>query len=140
MKFVVTKLNGHATHRWDGVQVERIRLSKWLIKNWNKMVTKLRGNFLPGDYQLSLFRQMQNLRHRFLTVKEYTEDFYKVNIRDRQIQDTEEKVERYINGIRMEIQDEMSTMSLKIVDEAYQMELKVEEKLEESICQRKRYF
>ena len=93
------------------------------------MVAKLRGKFLPSDYQLSLFRQMQNLKQRLLTVKEYTEEFYKVSVRARQIQDTEEKVARYINGLRMEIQDEMSMLSLKTMDEAYQMALKAEEKL-----------
>ena len=58
VKFVVTKLKGHATLWWDGVQVERRRLCKQPIKNWNRMVAKLRGKFLPNDYQLSLFRHM----------------------------------------------------------------------------------
>ena len=56
VKFVGTKLKGHAALWWDGVQVERRRLGKQPIKNWNRMVEKLRGNFLPSDYQLSLFR------------------------------------------------------------------------------------
>jgi len=64
-----------------------------------------------------------------MTVKEYTEDFYKVSIRAGQIQDTNEKVARYVNGLRMEIQDEISVLSPKIVEEAYQMVLKTEEKL-----------
>ena len=93
------------------------------------MVTKLRGKFLPGHYQLSLFRQIQNLKQRLLTVKEYTKEFYKVSIRAGQIQEIEEKVARYINGLRVEIQDEMSMLSLKTMDEAYQMALKAEEKL-----------
>ena len=93
------------------------------------MVAKLRGKYLPSDYQLFLQRQMQNLRQRLLTVKEYTEEFYKVSIRSGQIQDMVEKVARYINGLRMEIQDEMSMLSLKTMDEAYQMSLKAEEKL-----------
>ena len=50
VKFVVTKLKGHASLWWDGVQVERRRLGKKPIKNWNKMVEKLRGKFLPNDY------------------------------------------------------------------------------------------
>ena len=50
MKFVVTKLKGHAALWWDGVQVERRRLGKHPIKNWNRMVAKLKGKFLPNDY------------------------------------------------------------------------------------------
>lgn len=56
------------------------------------MVAKLREKFLPNDYHLSLFRQMQNLRERLLIVKEYIEEFYKVSIRAGQIQEIEEKV------------------------------------------------
>ena len=64
-----------------------------------------------------------------MTVKEYTEEFYKVSIRGGQIQDTAEKIARYMNGLRMEIQDEISMLSHKIVEETYQMALKAEEKL-----------
>lgn len=81
VKFVVTRLKGHATLWWDGVQTERRRLRKQPIKNWNRLVVKLREKFLPKDYQLSLYRQMQNLRQRLLTVREFTEEFYKFNIR-----------------------------------------------------------
>ena len=64
-----------------------------------------------------------------MIVKEFTEEFYKVIIRARQIQDTQEKVARYINGLRMEIQDEMSLLSPRRVEEANQMALKAEGKL-----------
>ena len=62
-------------------------------------------------------------------VKEYTKEFYKISIRAGQIQDTREKVSRYINGLRMEVQYELSMMSPKTVEEAYQMALKAEGKL-----------
>jgi len=50
IKFVVTKLKGHAVLWWDGVQAERKRLGKQPIKNWVRMVEKLRGKFLPSNY------------------------------------------------------------------------------------------
>jgi len=126
VKFVVTKLKGHAVLWWDGVQAERKRLGKQPIKNWSRMVAKLRGKFLPSNYQQTLIRQMQNLRQRALTVKEYTEEFYKVSIRAGEAQDTDEKVARYMNGLRMDIQDEISLLSPKTVEETYQIALKAE--------------
>ena len=129
VKFDVTKLKGHESIWWDGVQAERKRLGKQPIKNWSKMVAKLRGNFLPNNYQQTLFRQMQNLRQRSMTVKECTKEFYKVSIRAGQTQDIDEKVARYVNGLRMDIQDEISILYPKTVEEAYQMVLKAEEKL-----------
>ena len=64
-----------------------------------------------------------------MTVKEYTEEFYRLNIRIGQRERDEEKVSRYINGLRYEIQDELSMMSVRTVEDAYQFTLKEEEKL-----------
>jgi hypothetical protein len=50
-------------------------------KNWDRMVAKLKAKFIPKDYQINLFRKLQNLRQKGMTVKEYTEEFYKLNIR-----------------------------------------------------------
>ena len=64
-----------------------------------------------------------------LTVREYTKEFYKVNLRTGYIEDTSEKTARYINGLRMDIQEEMSMLSPSVMEEAYQYALKVEEKI-----------
>jgi hypothetical protein len=129
VKFAVTRLKGHALLWWDGVQVERRRLHKQPIKSWSRMIAKLKDKFLPRDYQLALYRQMQNLRQRLLTVREYTKEFYKVNIRAGYTKDNFEKVARFMNGLRLDVQDEMSLFSPKLVEEAYKCTLKVEEKL-----------
>jgi hypothetical protein len=93
------------------------------------MVAKMKAKFMPKDYHISLFRKLQNLRQKGMTVKEYIEEFYKLNIRTGQREKDEEKVYRYINGPRYEIQDEISMMSIRAVEDAYQFALKAEEKL-----------
>jgi len=62
-------------------------------------------------------------------VKEYTKEFYKINIRAGHQENNDEKVSRYMNGLRYDIQDEMSMMTLWIVEDTYQMALKAEEKM-----------
>ena len=64
-----------------------------------------------------------------MIVKEYTKEFYKLNIRTGQREKDEEKVVRYINGLRYEIQDEISMMSVRTVEDAYQFAPKAKEKL-----------
>ena len=56
------------------------------------MTAKLKGKFLPKDYKLILFRQMQNLKQKSMTVRKYTKEFYKVNIRSGHMEDTLERV------------------------------------------------
>lgn len=72
VKFVVTRLEGHASLWWESAQDERKHKNEPVIKSWDGMVTKMKGKFLPKDYHLTLYRQMQNLRQRLMLVKEYT--------------------------------------------------------------------
>jgi uncharacterized protein YjbK len=64
-----------------------------------------------------------------MIVKEYTEEFYKLNIRAGHWESDDEKVVRYMNGLRYDIQDEMSMVTIRTVEDSYQMALKAEEKL-----------
>ena len=52
-------------------------------------------------------RKLQNLKQKNMTVKEYTEEFYKLDIKSRHVDDDVEKITRYINGLRSRIQDEI---------------------------------
>jgi hypothetical protein len=71
-------------------------------------------------------------------VKEYTEEFYPLNIRAGQKENEDEKTTRYINGMRYEIQEDINMMSVSKVEDAYQEALKVEEKLARRQSQRSR--
>jgi hypothetical protein len=44
------------------------------------MVVKLKAKFIPQDYQINMFRKLQNLRQKGQKIKAYTEEFYKMNI------------------------------------------------------------
>jgi hypothetical protein len=81
---------------------------------------------------------MQNLRQKMMTVKEYTEEFYRLNIRAGHRESDDEKVARYLNGLRYDIQDELSMVTIRTVEDAYQMALKAEEKLSRKQGQRGR--
>jgi hypothetical protein len=97
------------------------------------MIAKMKAKFIPRDYQIMMFRRMQNLRQQLMTVKEYTEEFYKLNIRVGDRESDDEKVARYLNGLRYDIQDELSMTTIRTIEDAYQMALKAEEKM---ICKK----
>ena len=108
------------------------------IRTWLKMVNKVKKKFLPTDYQVSLLRKMQNLRQKDMTVKEYTKEFYRLDIRSRHVDDDIEKIVRYINRLRSRIQDEISFFKLESVEETYQYALKAKEILTKKHEQRQR--
>ena len=71
-----------------------------------------------------------------MSVKEYNEEFYKINIRAGHPESDDEKFSRYMNGLRYDIQYEMSMMTIQTVEDAYHMALKAEEKLSQKQGQR----
>lgn len=62
-----------------------------------------------------------------MSVKEYIEEFHRLDIRYRHVDDDIENIARYINGFRSGIQDEISFVKLESVEEACQYALKAEE-------------
>jgi hypothetical protein len=129
VRHVVMKLKGHAALWWDELQADRHSKGKQKIKSWDRMIAKMKAKFIPRDYQITLFRRMQNLRQKLMTMKEYTEEFYRLNIRAGHLESDDEKVARYLNGLRYYIQDELSMVTIRTVEDAYLMALKAEEKL-----------
>jgi hypothetical protein len=103
VKHVVTRLKGHAALWWDELQVDRRCKGKQKIKSWDRRIAKMKAKFIPRDYQITLFKRMQNLKQKLMTVKEYTEEFYKLNIRAGHWESDDEKVVRYMNGLRYDI-------------------------------------
>jgi hypothetical protein len=93
------------------------------------MIAKMKAKFILRYFQITLFRRMQNLRQKLMTVKEYTKEFYKLNIKVGHRESDDEKSSRYLNGMRYDIQDEMSMVTIQMVEDAYQMALKAEEKM-----------
>jgi hypothetical protein len=103
VKHPVTRLKGHASLWWNELQANRCCQGKKKIKSWDRMIAKMKVKFIPRDYQISLFRRMHNLRQKLMSVKEYTEEFYRMNIRAGHHESNDEKVFRYMNGLRYEI-------------------------------------
>ena len=62
-------------------------------------------------------------------MREYTEEFYKVNVRAGYVEELVEKDARYVNGLSMDIQEEISMISPRTMEEAYQCALRAEEKI-----------
>ena len=129
VKYTATRLKGHATIWWDELQIHRERRGKSKIKTWDKMLDKIKIQFIPKDYQLTLIRQLHNIRQKDMIVKEYTKEFFKLSIRDGKAQGDMERVVKYINGLIFEIRDEINLLNLNTVEDAYQATSRVQEKL-----------
>lgn len=53
-----TKLKEHALLWWNFVQEERERQGKSKITSWERMKKKLKGKFIPCDYNVQLLKKL----------------------------------------------------------------------------------
>jgi hypothetical protein len=83
------------------------------------MVANMKAKFIPKDYRINFFRRIQNLRQNGMIVKDYTKEFYRINIREGHRESDDDKVARYMNGLRYDIQDEMSMVTIRNVEYSY---------------------
>ena len=93
------------------------------ITRWKLMVTKLKAKFIHANYDLELFKKLQNLKQKDMTMKDYTKEFYKLTIQSWHRELSKDKVARYINGLRINIQYEVGMLNISSVEDAYQYAL-----------------
>ena len=62
-------------------------------------------------------------------MREYTKEFYKLNLMAAYVEESTEKAARYVNGLRMDIQEEIGMISPRTMEEEYQCALRAEEKI-----------
>ena len=123
VKFAKAKMKGHAKIWWQEVQLERNRRGKEKITRWDRMVDKLKKQFIHVDYDLNLFKKMQGLKEVGKSVQEYIEEFYRLLIRARHAEANKEKVAHYLSGLRPSIQEELSLVRMTSVETAYRFAL-----------------
>jgi len=129
VKLAKTKLKGLALTWWNYVQSERLRKGKEKISSWDWMVSKVKSQFLPKDYAIQTFKRLHNLKQKDMDVIAYTEEFHKLTMRTGYNKDEVEIIARYINGLRLNIQEEISLATPRILEECFQLVVRVEEKI-----------
>ena len=59
----------------------------------------------------------------------YIEELQKLSLRSKLVKPASVKVARYLNGLRMNIQEELQLLSPNTIGKCYQLALKVEDKI-----------
>jgi hypothetical protein len=79
---------------------------------------------------------VKNLRWKETYVHEYTEEFFKLSLESGIKKPKYQRVARYMNGLKYQIQDDMSMHYFRNVDESYQVYFNVEENIDRRLRQK----
>lgn len=119
VKLAKSRLRGAALTWWKFVQEERQKEGKNPIATWKGMLAKVRETYIPKDYEIQLHKKRQNMRQRDLDMSSYTKKFQKLCLRSKVVEDESIKVARYLNGLRWNIQEDLSLLSPNTMHKCY---------------------
>lgn len=106
---------------WNFVQGERVKEGRGMIASWKKMIIEIKGVYVPEDYDVQLHKRRLNLRQKEMDVCAYTEEFQKLSIKSKKVEDESERVARYLNSLNWNIQEDLNLLYPDTVHRCYQL-------------------
>lgn len=127
-KIAKSKLKGTALTWWNITQGDRVKNGKGLVTTWTKMEKLFRKAYVLADYEVQLHRRRMNLRKKQMTVLAYNVEFQALVMRKQEVESKSIKLTRYLKGLKLSMQDELSLAKITTVQQCVQLALRVEEK------------
>lgn len=129
VSLVVTRFKGRATAWWQQLKESRRQANKSRIDSWARLTKHMRRNFLPYNYERTLYNKLQNLRQGNHSVEEYTTDFFHMAARMTTAETQEQLISRFIGVLRSQLQNALQQFNPSTVSEAHQRALAMEVQL-----------
>lgn len=92
----------------------------------------MRQNFLPFNYERTMYTRLQNLKQGSRSVDEYAEEFYQLLTRN-EINDSQVQLASlFIGGLKTQIQNTLAQFDRTIVSEAHRRAMAFENQFRSS--------
>ena len=112
-------MKGSALSWWNFLQNERKDEGKEPLATWRRMKSEIKRKFVPKDYEVLIHQRLQSLRQKDLDVGAYTKEFHKLTLKAKIPKNEKQKLERYLNGRKYSIKDELILFKPKKMDQCY---------------------
>ena len=95
----------------------------------------LRTQFLPTNFTQTLYLQCLNYKKGSKSIKEYTEEFYRLGAMTNFVKDKTQQVARFIGGLNDEMHEKLELSSIWSLNEAGNLAFKGEKQVMRSSSQ-----
>lgn len=126
VSLVVTRFKGRAMAWWQQLKESRRQANKERINTWARFTKHMRRNFLPYNYERTLYNKLQNLRQGNRSVEDYASDFFHMSSRIATPETEQQLISRFIGGLKAQLQNALQQFNPTSVSEAYQRALAME--------------
>ncbi|XP_058774997.1 uncharacterized protein LOC131649250 [Vicia villosa] len=134
VKMVAIRLKSTAAVWWDKLVVQRQRKRKRPIRTWQRMKQLMLERFLPEDYEHIIYKMYIECVQGKRTVTEYVKygvlqyaaEFLRFSERNELGESENQKVARYISGLKGSLQEKMGLQTVWTIAEASSLALKAE--------------
>ena len=126
VKMVAVRLKKTAAVWWDKLVVQRQRQRRGPVRTWRQMKQVMLERFLPEDSEQIIYKMYLDRVQGNRTVTEYTTEFLRFSERNELGETENQKVARYISGLKGSLQGKMGLQTVWTMQEASSLALKAE--------------
>ncbi|XP_071917073.1 uncharacterized protein [Coffea arabica] len=129
LRLAVVEFTDYAIVWWEQVVTSRRRCGELPITTWTELKRLMKKRFVPSHYHRDLYQKLQTLTQGQHLVEDYYKDMEISMLRADIQEDREATMARFLNGLRVEIADQLELQYYVEIEDMVEKAIKIEQRL-----------
>ncbi|XP_071901035.1 uncharacterized protein [Coffea arabica] len=129
LRLAIVEFTDYAIVWWEQVVTSRRRCGELPITTWTELKRLMKRRFVPSHYHRDLYQKLQTLTQGQRSVEDYYKDMEISMLRANIQEDREATMARFLNGLRVEIADQLELQYYVEIEHMVEKAIKIEQRL-----------